>query len=98
MTLLNSKLYPPVLDPDDKNTFLKDLYKKYSLCKIGKTESKHFECIYLEDKVSSVCVSNHYENKTATCTITNKKTKDWESLIIEKELYKTILSHYLQKN
>lgn len=98
MTFLSNKLCPPMLDPDDKNKFLNDLYKNYTASKINKIESKHFECIYLDNKEYSVCVSNHYENKTATCTKTNRETKDWESVIIEKELYKTIVSHFSSKN
>ena len=98
MTSLNNKLYPPVLDPDDKHKFLNDLYKNYTPSKLLKLEAKHFECVFLENKTYSVCVSNHYENKTATLTKTNKKTKAWDSLIIEKEIYKNILSHFSSKN
>ena len=87
-----------MLDPDDKNKFLNDLYKNYTISKLNKLEAKHFECIYLENKEYVVCVSNHYENKTATFTKTNKKTKAWDSLIIEKEIYKNILSHFSSKN
>ena len=50
-----------------------------------------------DNKEYSVCVSNHYESKTSTCTKTNRETKDWESVIIEKELYKTIVSHFSSK-
>lgn len=97
MTLLNSKLYPPMLDPDDKSKFLNDLYKNYTAAKINKIESKHFECIFLDNKEYSVCISNHYDSKTCTYTKTNRETKDWESIIIEKALYKTIVSHFKSK-
>ncbi len=97
MTLLNSKLYPPMLDPDDKNKYINDIYKNYHPAKINKIESKHFECLYLENDKYSLSISNHYENKTATVTKTNRETKEWESLLIEKEIYKQILSHYRNK-
>lgn len=97
MTLLNSKLYPPMLDPDDKNKYLNNIYKNYYPAKINKTEAKHFECLYLENDEYSLSIANHYENKTATVTKINKQTKEWESLLIEKETYKQILSHYREK-
>ena len=86
-----------MLDPDDKNKYLNDLYKNYIPAKINKIESKHFECLYLENDKYSLAVTNHYENKTATVIKTNKETKEWENLLIEKETYKQILSHYREK-
>jgi hypothetical protein len=86
-----------MLDPDDKNKYMNDIYKNYHPSKINKIESKHFECLYLENDNYSLSIANHYENKTSTITKVNKETKEWESLLIEKETYKQILSHYREK-
>ena len=89
---LNNKLNPPLLDPADEAKFIKGL-NKYNTIPY-KIESKRFETFYFQDEDYIISFSNHYENKTATYTKTNRETKNWESLILEKELFYKILSKF----
>jgi hypothetical protein len=90
---------PEILPEEDNKKFYNDIIKKYALdTRNPKCTTKFFEGIYLKNRTSRVNITNHFENHYATFTKWSPKDYKYETLWINKSVFRDFWTYYISSD